>query len=195
MSRSVAMVIVVVAVACVASCALGEPKMTIAVSSSAFAAGQPIPKKYTADGADVSPPLNWSDLPSGTRELALVCDDPDAPRAEPWVHWVIYRIPADQTGLPEHVAPDARLESPPGALQGSNSWTAGRTVGYRGPAPPPGKVHHYRFHLYALDAPLDVEASLDEKARAAPCAGTCWARVCSPARTTANKPLKTSTGR
>jgi Raf kinase inhibitor-like YbhB/YbcL family protein len=164
MFRSVATVTVLATAAGVALCAQGEPKMTIAVSSSAFAEGQPIPKKYTGDGADVSPPLSWSDLPPGTRELALVCDDPDAPRAEPWVHWVIYKIPADQTGLPEHVAPDARLDVPSGALQGSNSWTSGRTIGYRGPAPPPGKVHHYRFHVYALDAPLDAEPALDKAA-------------------------------
>ena len=77
--------------------------MTIKITSSAFAQGHPIPKKYTGEGADVSPPLSWSELPEGTRELVLICDDPDAPVAEPWVHWVIYKIPAAAKGSPEGV--------------------------------------------------------------------------------------------
>ncbi len=80
----------------------GEKKM-IKVTSTAFAEGQVIPKKYTGDGADVSPPLAWSGVPDGTKALALICDDPDAPRPEPWVHWVIYNIPPDAKGLPEGV--------------------------------------------------------------------------------------------
>ena len=72
--------------------------MTFQISSSAFEAGQPVPKKHTGDGVDVSPPLTWSSLPEGTAELALICDDPDAPTAEPWVHWVIYKIPAGSAG-------------------------------------------------------------------------------------------------
>lgn len=139
--------------------------MTISIRSQAFAAGQPIPQKYTGDGADVSPPLEWQDLPAGTQELALVCDDPDAPTAEPWVHWVIYKILADVRELPEGVPAAAQLKSPAGAVQGNNSWTSGNRIGYRGPAPPPGHgVHHYRFRLYALDAALNVKAGLDKKA-------------------------------
>ena len=75
--------------------------MTISVTSTAFAAGKPIPKKYTGEGDDLSPPLAWSNLPSGTKEIALICDDPDAPRSEPWVHWVLYKIPAATTSLAE----------------------------------------------------------------------------------------------
>ncbi len=137
--------------------------MTIGIRSSAFADQQAIPKRYSGDGEDVSPPFEWSNLPSGTRELALVCDDPDAPTAEPWVHWVIYKIPPGTTRLSENIATLPMVETPPGALQGRNSWTSGRIVGYRGPAPPPGKTHHYCFRLYALDAALDIEPELDKK--------------------------------
>ncbi|HVA50286.1 MAG TPA: YbhB/YbcL family Raf kinase inhibitor-like protein [Pirellulales bacterium] len=133
--------------------------MSLTVSSEAFKAGAPIPKKCTEDGQDVSPPLSWQKVPEGTKELALICDDPDAPTAEPWVHWVLYKIPADATHLPEAVPPDAELKAPAGARQGMNTWKTGRTVGYRGPAPPKGHgPHHYHFRLYALDAPLSLHA-------------------------------------
>jgi Raf kinase inhibitor-like YbhB/YbcL family protein len=109
----------------------------------------------------VSPPLNWSDLPAGTKELALICEDPDAPTSEPWVHWVIYKIPADLTGLPEGIDKAPRLKNPPGALQGKNSWKSGRTIAYRGPDPPLGHgVHRYFFRLYALDAKLATDPGL-----------------------------------
>lgn len=124
--------------------------MAIQLSSDAFEAGGPIPEKHTGEGANVSPPLNWTGVPEGTRELALICDDPDAPRPRPWVHWVVYGIPADQTGLPEGGAP--------GALEGKNDF--GRT-GYGGPMPPRGHgVHRYRFKVYALDTELDAASGL-----------------------------------
>jgi Raf kinase inhibitor-like YbhB/YbcL family protein len=139
----------------------GGQKMTIELTSSAFSQGQPIPKKYTGEGADVSPPLSWSNLPVGAKELALICDDPDAPRAEPWVHWVIYKIPASVKGLPEGVPHAAKLKEPAGALQGENSFPS---TGYGGPMPPPGKPHRYYFKLYALDAPLQAEPGLEKDA-------------------------------
>ncbi len=138
----------------------GGKKMSIQITSSAFTQGQPIPKKYTGEGVDVSPPLSWSNLPAGAKELALICDDPDAPNGD-WVHWVIYKIPAAAKGLPEGVAHDAKLKEPAGALQGDNSWPS---TGYRGPMPPPGKTHHYYFKLFALDAPLQAEPGLNKKA-------------------------------
>jgi Raf kinase inhibitor-like YbhB/YbcL family protein len=145
-------------------CSQGGEKMTIQIVSTAFTQGHPIPKKYTGEGADISPPLSWSGLPAGTKELALVCDDPDAPTDEPWVHWVIYKIPADVKGLPEGVPRKSRLKEPHGAMQGKNSWPAGETIGYRGPMPPPGHgVHHYYFKLYALDAPIAAEPGWDKK--------------------------------
>ncbi len=143
----------------------GEKQMTLTLSSSAFTQGHPIPKKYTGEGEDVSPPLAWSGLPAGTKELALICDDPDAPRDEPWVHWVIYKIPAAASGLPEGVPKKSRLKEPAGALQGKNSWPEGENIGYGGPMPPPGHgVHHYYFKLYALDMALEVEPGLNKKA-------------------------------
>ena len=144
--------------------AKGEKKknMTIQITSSAFSQGHAIPKKYTGEGADVSPSLAWANLPEKTKELALICDDPDAPRPEPWVHWVIYKIPAAAKGLPEGVPAKSRLKEPAGAVQGKG--TAG-DIGYHGPMPPVGHgVHHYHFKLYALDAPLEAEPGLDKKA-------------------------------
>lgn len=139
--------------------------MAIQITSSALVQEHAIPKKYTGEGTDVSPPLSWSDLPEGTRELALICDDPDAPTSEPWVHWVIYKIPATVQGLPEGVLRKPHPKEVAGAIQGKNSWPDGENIGYRGPMPPPGHgVHHYYFKLYALDAPLEAEAGLDKKA-------------------------------
>jgi Raf kinase inhibitor-like YbhB/YbcL family protein len=139
-----------------------EPPKTMNVRSAAFEDGQPIPTKFTEEGEDVSPPLAWDNVPEGTKELALVCDDPDAPSSEPWVHWVIYKIPATVRELPEGLRTDATLEKPVSALQGKNSWPDDRTVGYRGPAPPPGKTHHYHFKVYALDRALDFQPETDK---------------------------------
>jgi Raf kinase inhibitor-like YbhB/YbcL family protein len=139
--------------------------MTIKISSSAFAAGKPIPKQYTGEGADLSPPLAWSDVPDGTKELALICDDPDAPRTEPWVHWVLYHIPAGAAALPAGIPRQPQVKNPAAAMQGQNSWPKGQNVGYRGPMPPPGHgTHHYHFKLYALDAKLAADAGLDKPA-------------------------------
>lgn len=139
--------------------------MTLQVTSPAFSQGHPIPKKYTGEGTDVSPPLAWSDAPEGTKELVLICDDPDAPTDEPWVHWVIYKLPATTTGLPEGVPRKPRLKSPPGALQGRNSWPGQESIGYRGPMPPPGHgTHRYHFKLYAIEAHLVCEPGMDKKA-------------------------------
>jgi Raf kinase inhibitor-like YbhB/YbcL family protein len=146
-----------------AGCDGGKP-MAIQITSSAFTQGQPIPKKYTGEGPDVSPQLAWTGAPQNTKEFALICDDPDAPTAEPWVHWVIYKIPASATGLPEGVPQAEHPKDPAGALQGTNSWPKGENTGYRGPMPPVGHgVHHYHFKLYALDAPLSVSPGLDKK--------------------------------
>ena len=132
--------------------------MTIKIQSKAFVPGESVPRQHTGDGKDISPALTWSDLPEGTKQLALIVDDPDAPSPEPWVHWVIYDLPGDLTGLPEGIPTKAELSDPKGAVQGKNSWG---TIGYRGPAPPKGHgVHHYHFKLYALDAKLELPAGL-----------------------------------
>jgi Raf kinase inhibitor-like YbhB/YbcL family protein len=148
----------------------GVEPAKIDLSSPAFEPGEPIPVKHTEDGDDRSPPLSWSGVPEGTQELALICDDPDAPSPEnpgpePWVHWVLYKIPADCTQLPENVAKTAQVDEPAGALQGKNSWPEGQTIGFRGPAPPKGSgTHRYVFKLYALDAELNVAPEADKAA-------------------------------
>jgi Raf kinase inhibitor-like YbhB/YbcL family protein len=132
--------------------------MTIKIGSEAFQPNQPIPRKHTGEGADLSPPLRWSNVPPGTKQLALIMDDPDAPRDEPWVHWVLYNLPTQVDRLPEGVETKEVLSSPAGAVQGKNS--SGK-IGYHGPMPPPGHgVHHYHFKLYALDAQLGLKPGL-----------------------------------
>lgn len=134
--------------------------MSITIDSPSFASGGAIPRRYTGDGEDVSPPLEWTGIPEGTRELALIVDDPDAPRAEPWVHWVVYKIPADANGLGEDARGGDGAALPGGVLQGRNDFGA---TGYGGPAPPRGHgTHHYHFTLYALDIPLDVAPGADK---------------------------------
>jgi Raf kinase inhibitor-like YbhB/YbcL family protein len=129
------------------------------VKSSAFEPEASIPKRHTGDGDDVSPALSWSEPPAGTAELALVVDDPDAPSPEPWVHWVLYKIPPRLRALPEGILPTRSVTSPAGLLQGKNSWG---TIGWKGPAPPRGHgLHHYHFRLYALDAALPDRAGLE----------------------------------
>jgi Raf kinase inhibitor-like YbhB/YbcL family protein len=128
-----------------------------------FSEGDVIPRKFTADGENHSPPLAWDEVPEGTCELALTCLDPDASSVEPWVHWLIYRLPGDLAGLPECLPPLSRLEHPMIACQGRNSWSSGRTIGYRGPAPPlRDDWHHYIFHLYALQTPLSLHPGVDK---------------------------------
>jgi Raf kinase inhibitor-like YbhB/YbcL family protein len=124
--------------------------MPIELTSTAFREGETIPKPHTGDGKDQSPPLKWADLPAGTKSIALIADDPDAPR-ETWVHWVLFNLPAETRELKEGVPTDKTL--PNGAKQGTNDF---KKIGYGGPAPPPGKPHRYFFKLYALDAPLDL---------------------------------------
>jgi Raf kinase inhibitor-like YbhB/YbcL family protein len=149
------------ALAVVATALAGQGlAVKITVESPVLKANQPIPRDYTADGRNMSPPLNWSNLPAGTKELALVCEDPDAGNPPPFVHWVVYKIPPTATGVPENVPfdPDAPMPSSiAGAIQGVSGF---RRPIYRGPAPPPGKTHHYHFVVYAIDAALDLKPGL-----------------------------------
>ncbi len=114
--------------------------------STAFTEGQPIPPRHTGDGADVSPPLSWGDPPDGTAAFVMISDDPDAPVGT-WVHWVLYDISPDVRQLPEGVPMDDTVLG--SARQGRTDFG---TVGYGGPAPPPGRPHRYFFKLYAVDA-------------------------------------------
>ncbi|MBS3735103.1 MAG: YbhB/YbcL family Raf kinase inhibitor-like protein [Phycisphaerae bacterium] len=130
------------------------------LTSEAFQPSTTIPVKYTGEGEDVSPPLRWTGAPDGVRHFALVMDDPDAPRSEPWVHWLIYNIPGYAEGLAEGVDKAEAPSDPSGAAQGLNSWG---TIGYGGPMPPPGHgTHHYHFKLYALDAEGDLPPGLSK---------------------------------
>jgi Raf kinase inhibitor-like YbhB/YbcL family protein len=124
--------------------------MAIELTSTAFQSGATIPKQYTGDGADQSPPLRWPEPPQGTQSLALICDDPDAPRGT-WVHWVLFNLPAQTRELEEGVPTTETVGT--GAKQGKNDFG---NIGYGGPVPPKGKPHRYFFKLYALDVTLDL---------------------------------------
>jgi Raf kinase inhibitor-like YbhB/YbcL family protein len=126
------------------------------LKSSAFQQGASIPTKYTCDGEDISPPLNWSEPPAGTKSFALVSDDPDAPVGT-WVHWVTWNIPANARALDENQPKAASL--PNGAKQGTTDF---RRVGYGGPCPPSG-THRYFFKLYALDTTLTLPSSATKR--------------------------------
>ena len=155
--------VVMIAVVCMSGCKPGEeekvqtPKEsvveagTLEVTSPAFANGETMPKEFTADGDNVSPPLEWRHVPEEAKSIALICEDPDAPRGT-FTHWVISNVDARSTGLPRGVPTSALLQS--GARQGKNDLG---TVGYSGPAPPPGSAHRYCFRVYALDQPLVLE--------------------------------------
>jgi len=125
--------------------------LAFTISSPSFHNGGQIPKKFTCDGADVSPGLQWGSAPSGTQSFALIADDPDAPVGT-WTHWVLFDLPAQTNSLPEGIA---KVDDPPsGGHQGRNDF---RKIGYGGPCPPPGKPHRYFFKLYALDKKLDLK--------------------------------------
>jgi Raf kinase inhibitor-like YbhB/YbcL family protein len=118
--------------------------MTLEVRSSAFKEGGMIPAEYTCDGENISPELEWSQVPDGTKSIAVIADDPDAPR-KTWVHWVLFNLPPSLTYLPTDVPKTAQLSK--GGLQGLND---SNELGYDGPCPPKG-VHRYYFKVYALD--------------------------------------------
>ncbi len=127
--------------------------MAITITSTAFTEGSMIPRDYTCDGEDISPPLTWSGVPDGTKSLALICDDPDAPMGT-WVHWVLFNIPAHIMELPTKIPPEKIIQN--GAKHGMNDF---RKLGYGGPCPP-GGTHRYYFKLYALDTEINLEAGI-----------------------------------
>ncbi len=124
--------------------------LTMKVSSTGFKNQSKILQRYSCQGENISPDLAWSSAPDGTKSIALVCEDPDAPHGT-FIHWVMYNIPSSETGLAENIPQSESL--PDGARQGQNG--AGK-VGYTGPCPPPGKPHRYYFRLYALDTQLAI---------------------------------------
>lgn len=125
--------------------------MPLQLTSTAFNNGDMIPRKYSCDGEDISPPLQWSNPPKGTQSYALICDDPDAPVGT-WDHWIIFNIQGTTSALSRAIPPEPYL--PDGSTHGENGW--GR-LGYGGPCPPSG-THRYFFRLYALDTMLDLQA-------------------------------------
>ena len=132
----------------------------ILVESPSMASGETMPRDYTPDGRNLSPPITWDNLPEGTREIAVVCSDFGAGNPPPWVHWIIYRIPATASGLPAGLPILSETPMPSelaGAIQGLNGW---RRPYYRGPAPPGGTPHLYHFTVYALDEALGLEPGL-----------------------------------
>ena len=130
--------------------------MSFQLFSPEFQEGKPIPRKFSCDGLDASPPLNWKDAPAGTASYALIVHDPDAPAGD-WVHWVLFNIPGEVNILTEGVPADKVLKD--GTLQGRNSW---HQIRYGGPCPP-GGTHRYIFTLYALDGKLKLEAGAERR--------------------------------
>lgn len=134
-----------------------ESEKTLSLTSTAFQEADKIPARYACDGQDISPPLAWDEPPPRTQAFALIVDDPDAPGGV-FTHWILLNIPASARQLAENVPAQERLEN--GALQGKNDFGS---IGYRGPCPPRGSGHHYRFTIYALDNPLDLEPGASGK--------------------------------
>jgi Raf kinase inhibitor-like YbhB/YbcL family protein len=128
-----------------------EEKPEIKLTSTAFKDGQPIPRTYTCDGVNVSPPLEWSGVPKTVKTLSIICDDPDA-SPDTWVHWVLYNLPADNIGMVESLPATEKLLA--GGFQGTNDF---KKIGYGGPCPPSG-THHYFFKIYALDGEIPLKA-------------------------------------
>ena len=146
-----------------AGCAAGKQEATeeegvpsMQISSNAFHEGAPIPKEYTADGKNVSPPIHWTGAPDSTKSFALVCEDPDAPRGI-WTHWVLFNVPPETHELHEGMPTHAVVLG--GAKQGMNDF---RKTGYGGPDPPRG-THRYEFKVYALDSLLDLPESTNRQ--------------------------------
>jgi Raf kinase inhibitor-like YbhB/YbcL family protein len=129
----------------------GDSSLTL--KSRAFKKGQTIPVQYTCDGKNISPEASWSHVPHGAKSFALIIDDPDA-GSTPWVHWVIFNIPANQRELKKNIPANKKLKD--GAIQGANSFNK---IGFDGPCPPRGPAHQYVMKLYALDTKLDLKGS------------------------------------
>jgi len=125
------------------------------LTSHAFIQGRTLRRTYTADGADVSPALQWGHAPAGTRSFAVICRDADAPGGT-FIHWLIYNIPGTASGVPEGLPREERLND--GSIQGTNDF---HVIGYNGPNPPPAREHKYYFELYALDIMLPVETGVN----------------------------------
>lgn len=153
-----------VAATLLSTAAFAQTPAAITVTSPTLKANEVVPIDHTADGKNVSPALMWSGAPAATKQFALIYDDPDVAFGNPpqsFVHWVVYNIPATAKGLPAELPMDAVLTAPAdiaGSIQGLSGF---KRTGYRGPAPPPGKPHHYTWTVYALDTELKLEQGLN----------------------------------
>ena len=127
-----------------------QQKSELKLTSTSFKDGEAIPRGYTCDGANISPPLEWTAVPKSAKAIAIIADDPDAP-AGTWVHWVLYNLPADGLGLIENTPQTETLNG--GGMQGKNDFGK---IGYGGPCPPSG-THRYYFKFYALDSQVDLK--------------------------------------
>ena len=134
-----------------------ETPMKLHLTATSFTDGQPIPRRHAFDDLDRSPELQWPGAPPGTKSLALICDDPDAPMGT-WVHWVIYDLPPATLGLSEGIPQSPELAN--GAKQGVNYY---KHIGYGSPCPPSGKSHRYFFKLYALDIKPELKSGLTKR--------------------------------
>jgi Raf kinase inhibitor-like YbhB/YbcL family protein len=134
---------------------MNDETTTFTLTSPEFMEGEAIPTKFSCDGEDISPRLEWTDPPAGTQSFTLIMDDPDAPIGT-WVHWVLFNIPAEARSLPENVPAEPTLAD--GSLHGKNSW---KRTDYGGPCPP-GGTHRYFFKLYALDTVLEASPGIDK---------------------------------
>lgn len=166
MNRAVIASVLLLAIAGVASAqegASGPPVLAkelvkakgggkLMVMSSAFSSGEDLDDRYTQNGANMSPPLNWSKGPSGTRSYVVLTEDSGVNRHDPVFHWVLYNVPVSVTSLPEHMGSDPTLET--GAMQGLN---VRKTAGFLGPKPPAGQTHPYHFQVFALNTKLDID--------------------------------------
>ena len=157
-NAAAAVALAVIICSCARDGAERNDPMKIQLTSPSFKEGQPIPAKHTCKGADTSPALAWDAAPEGTKSIALIMDDPDAPRGA-WAHWALWNLRPEARSLPEAVPNEPALDG--GAKQGKND--SGQ-VGYSGPCPPPGKPHRYYFKLYALDAQLTLKEGVAQKA-------------------------------
>jgi Raf kinase inhibitor-like YbhB/YbcL family protein len=137
-----------------------QPPTGMQLFSSAFADGQTIPREYTGEGRNISPPLAWTNAPEGTQSFALICNDPDAPRGD-FIHWVLYNLGPETSALEPGMPRNQVFED--SSSQGANGFAR---IGYDGPLPPPGKPHRYFFNLYALDTTLSTDESSPMDARA-----------------------------
>ena len=134
----------------------------IRLSSPSILDGDPIPSRHSVDGGNASPALSWSGFPDDTRSIAVTCEDPTGPRGRPFTLWILYNIPADVSGIPDSISKVFMPPEVPGAEQGVNDTG---TVGYDGPAPPPGHLaHRYEFKVYGLDVPLNVPPDITRSA-------------------------------